>query len=84
MSQVLTTVVQILPSLIQIVMAVEKAIPNPGTGAAKLQLATDILKSTYAAANEAMPVFAEIEPVLEGVFGSIVKTLNSTGVLGKK
>lgn len=83
MLAILTTIVQILPALIQIVVAVEKAIPQSGAGPAKLEMAKDILQSTYNVVDSSMPAFTTLAPVLDGVFGSIVKAMNSIGAFNK-
>lgn len=71
-----TTVFQLLPSIISAIKAIEEAIPGTGKGEAKLALVRGILE----AANDQAAAFW---PLLEKAIGLTVATFNATGVFRK-
>ena len=64
---------QYLATLIQILKAVEAAIPESGNGAAKLQMVRELLEMVDDGIHE-------MWPSLEKVISVIVKTFNAAGI----
>ncbi len=69
-------VLQLIPSLIQAVKAIEEAIPGQGQGEAKLAAIRGIMESIHEQASF-------VWPALEKAVGSLVKLFNATGVFRK-
>ena len=74
MFSTLLSVINFLPVLMQLVVAVESMFPAGGQGATKLKLVGDLLQAAHTDAAVLMPVLA---PVVSG----IVTAMNSTGLL---
>lgn len=73
----LLLIAQLLPLLIQILKAVEAAIPDSGQGQTKLQMVRDILELV----DESIPA---LWPTLEKIISVIVAGLNAAGIFKKK
>ncbi len=74
--KVLLLVVQLVPALIQLIKAIEEALPKSGQGAEKLTAARQIIEAAYEGANEIWPTIEKVISVIVGMF-------NSTGVFTK-
>lgn len=71
-----TTVLQLLPSIITAIRAIEDAIPGKGLGEQKLAAIREILE----AASGQMALFW---PLIEKAIGVLVGLFNATGVFSK-
>lgn len=78
--QVIKTVLALLPVIIEVVKAIEAAIPGSGQGKAKLEAVRQILEASSAVAGEAVGQFATLWPALQAAIGAVVTLFNSTGV----
>jgi hypothetical protein len=86
--ELLKLLLSLTPTIIQTVQAIEKAIPQKGAGAAKL----DMVLSTVQAAADAAPIImdgvqavktgdaAHITAGITSIVNATVATLNKTGV----
>ena len=74
--QIISTVLSLLPSVIQAIKAIEDAIPGAGKGEAKISAIRQIIEACDAGAKE-------LWPVLQKVIGILVATFNSVGVFSK-
>lgn len=72
----LLVIAQLLPTLIQIIRAVETAVPESGQGQAKLQMVREILETV----DDAIPA---IWPTIAKVVSVIVQGFNATGAFKK-
>jgi len=71
-----TTVLQLLPSIITAIRAIEEAIPGKGLGEMKLAAIREILES-------ASGQVSMIWPLIEKAIGVLVGLFNKTGVFTK-
>lgn len=71
-----TTVLQLLPSIITAIKAIEEAIPGQGKGELKLAAIREILES-------ASGQVSMIWPLIEKAIGVLVGLFNKTGVFTK-
>ncbi len=74
--QNLMLVIKLIPVIIELLKAIEAAIPEQGQGTAKLQAVRQILELTDNSIKEAWPM-------VQGVIEVLVKTFNTTGVFKK-
>ena len=74
--KILLIIIQLIPVLIELLKAVEAAIPGEGKGEAKLAMVRGVIEAGYEGASE-------IWPSLEKVIAVIVKAFNATGVFSK-
>jgi hypothetical protein len=74
-------VLQILPMVIEIIKAIEQAIPDKGRGSEKQAMLNTMVEQAVMAdpcvSNDIIP---ELMPAVESVTKTIVKTFNDTGV----
>ena len=73
----LLLIVQLLPALIQLIKAVESAVPESGQGHTKLQMVRGILELV----DESVPA---IWPMLEKIIATIVAGLNTANIFKGK
>ena len=71
-----TTVLQLLPSIITAIRAIEEAIPGKGQGEAKLAAIREILEAASGQVSVMWPLIEKAIAVLVGLF-------NKTGVFAK-
>lgn len=74
MFSTLLSVINFLPVLMQLVVAVESMFPAGGQGAVKLELVKNMLVAAHTDAAVLLPV---LEPVVSGLVGA----MNKTGLL---
>lgn len=74
--QNLIMIIKLIPVIIELLKAIEAAIPEQGQGTAKLQAVRQILELTDSSIKEAWPM-------VQGVIEVLVKTFNTTGVFKK-
>ena len=74
--QNLMLVIKLIPVIIELLKAIEAAIPEQGQGTAKLAAVRQILELTDSSIKEAWPM-------VQGVIEVLVKTFNTTGVFKK-
>lgn len=74
--QNLIMIIKLIPVIIELLKAIEAAIPEQGQGAAKLQAVRQILELTDSSIKE-------VWPMVQGVIEVLVKTFNTTGVFKK-
>lgn len=80
---ILRTILALLPMIIEVIKAIEIAIPGSGQGKAKLEAVRQILEAGSAVAGEAATQFATLWPALQASIGAVVTLFNSTGVFKK-
>lgn len=69
-------VLNLVPSIIAAIRAIEEAIPGEGQGEKKLAAVREIIETVH---GQALSLW----PVLEKVIGVLVKTFNATGAFRK-
>jgi hypothetical protein len=74
---------QLLPTLIEAVKAVEAALPPGTAGAVKLELVKQTLTQANAVSGNAIVQFEKIWPAVAGIVGTLVTTLNAQGLFHK-
>ena len=74
--QTLILILQLIPLLIEVIKAVEKALPAAGYGSEKIEAVRKIMETSYAG-------IAEAWPTIEKIIGIIVELFNKTGVFKK-
>jgi len=77
---ILRTILALLPTIIEVIKAIEAAIPGTGQGKAKLEAVRQILEASSAVAGETANQFAALWPALQVSIGAIVALFNSSGV----
>ena len=77
-------VIELLPTLIEAVQAIETALPQSGQGKEKLALVRGVLEAAYNAGGTALGSFEAVWPALQGAVSAVVSTLNATGVFAKR
>lgn len=80
---VLKLVVSMLPLLIDVIKAIEDAIPGTGKGEAKLAAVRGVVESTYKVSTDVQADFQAVWPVMENTVAGIVKGFNAAGVFQK-
>lgn len=76
-------VLSLLPLILDVVKAVEVALPQAGQGAQKLALVRTTLQAAFTVAGDAVASFEQVWPALEKTVGAVVGLFNSTGVFKK-
>lgn len=76
-------VLSLLPLIIDVVKAVEAALPASGQGASKLALVHDIIQEAYTSGTGAVAKFEDVWPVLKKTIDSVVTFLNAAGLFKK-
>jgi len=76
---------QLTPAIIDLIKAIEKAIPGKGHGPAKLDLVLKTVDTAVAAAPETAQVVAghNLKSAVTAIVNATVETLNGTGVFAK-
>lgn len=80
---IIKIVLQLLPLLIDSIKTLEAALPESGLGASKLAIIRSTVETAYALGSEYTVKFDALWPALEKVIGTIVGTMNSTGIFKK-
>lgn len=80
---IIKIVLQLLPLIIESIKALEEAIPQSGQGASKLAIIRTTIESAYALTNQYSVKFDELWPALQNVIGTVVATMNTTGIFKK-
>ena len=81
--QIMKLVVMLLPMIVEIVRAVETAMPEKGQGAAKLEAVRVMVESVYKVASDSMPAFEQVWAAAQGIVAATVSLYNATGVFKK-
>ncbi len=69
-------ILQMIPALIEVIKAVESALPEGGKGKEKLALVKDMLSEAYGGINE-------VWPALEKIVARFVEFANAMGLFKK-
>ena len=72
----------LLKAALEAAPAIEKALPEPGQGSAKLNLLMDILRSVVEAAKDGIS-WDDAAPIASKVISAVVAFFNATGVFKK-
>lgn len=80
---ILSLITTLLPMVVQMVDAVEKALPEKGQGAQKLEMVRSMLEAAVAASGNLGLAFAQVWPAVQGVVGAVVAARNATGAFRK-
>lgn len=72
-------VVSLLPAVIELIDAIEKAFPQGGQGAQKLELVRSALQSSYSISQSVSASFEQLWPALQTVIAGVVSLKNATG-----
>ena len=70
----------VLPLVHSAVITVEQMFPNAGQGAAKLDAAVSLIESSLQSIGASADQIAALAAPVKGIIGSIVGTLNATGL----
>ena len=76
-------VLQLLPLIIDAVSAIENALPEGGTGKAKLGLVREVIQAGFDTATDVVVSFDQVWPIIEKTVGAIVSTFNAVGKFKK-
>lgn len=76
-------ILSLLPMIIQVVQAIEAALPASGQGATKLAMIKEVLQSAYSTATDVTATFETVWPALEGTIKAVVSMFNSAGAFKK-
>ena len=68
----LLLVIQLIPAVMNLVKAIEEALPEAGFGAEKLEAVKEILQTSYDG-------ITEIWPIVEKIIAIVVNMFNKTG-----
>lgn len=71
---------ELLPAIIDGIKALEKAMPEAGQGAAKLNALRALLQGAYETGEHAAGAFEALWPTISRVVGSLVDTFNRSGM----
>ena len=72
----LMTILNIVPALLRLIVAVEEVFPQSGAGGEKLAMVKNIIQASYDGISELMPI-------IETVVAAVVKTANAIGAFTK-
>jgi hypothetical protein len=78
--EIVRLIASLLPTLIEIIQAVEEAIPESGKGQDKLAMVRELLEVAHKSTGDLGQSFAEIWPIVAEVIDRIVALFNKTGV----
>lgn len=81
--EIVKIIASLLPTLIEIIKAVEAAIPDSGKGQDKLAMVRELLQVAYDATGDIGQSFSELWPLIQQVIDRIVALFNRTGVFSK-
>lgn len=81
---IIKTLLSLLPLIIQVVQAIEAAIPESGAGKAKLELVKATIQSGYTAASDTVASFEAIWPAISSTVSAVVSTFNALGKFNKQ
>lgn len=81
--QLIKLVLSLLPLILEVVKAVEKALPEGTNGAVKLGLVRGAMESAYDVADDAIGSFEKVWPALEKTVAAVVSVYNTSGVFKK-
>lgn len=81
---IIKTVLSLLPVILEVVRAIETALPEGGQGAQKLALIRNALAAAFSAAGDAAISFETIWPALEKTVAAVVGLFNSVGAFKKE
>lgn len=77
---IIKALVALLPLIIDVVRAIEAAIPAQGQGAVKLEMAKEVLAAGYKIASDVTAQFEALWPALSAIISATVASLNKSGV----
>jgi len=81
---IIKTALNLLPTIIATIKAIEMAVPESGKGKEKLEIIKTTLENAYKAATDVTVKFETIWPVLSSMISAIVSLLNAAGIFKKK
>jgi hypothetical protein len=75
-------ILKLVPLIIQLVRAIEEAIPLPGAGKSRLELILDIMRGIYDDTAELQHAFSwdKLAGIVTKIVGTVVGALNKAGV----
>lgn len=81
--QLIKLLLSILPLIIEVVQAIETALPQGTKGQTKLALVQDTVKTAYDAVNQTSTTYEQVSPLVTQIVSNVVSTFNDTGVFKK-
>ncbi len=81
--QMIKLILSLLPLILEVVKAVEKALPEGTQGSIKLGLVRGAMESAYEIADDAVGSFEKVWPALEKTVATVVSVYNASGVFKK-
>lgn len=81
---IIKTVLSLLPVILEVVRAIEAALPESDIGTQKLKLIREALAAAFSAAGDAAISFETIWPALEKTVAAVVGLFNTVGAFAKK
>lgn len=76
-------VIQLLPILVDLIKAVEAALPGTGRGEQKLMMVRAALEGAYSTISDATVTFEKVWSALNPLIGAVVAGFNKTGTFKK-
>ncbi len=80
---ILQIVLALLPLIIEAIVAVEKLIPEKGSGETKLAIVKAVFESAQEAEGVEPEAAQEVWPVAESLIGRVVGIFNAVGIFKK-
>lgn len=77
--QTIKLILSLLPMILDVVRAIETALPDGGQGAAKLALVRQTIEAGYSVATDTVGTFEALWPALEKTIGAVVTLFNAAG-----
>lgn len=81
--QTLRLILTLLPLIIEVVKAIEVALPDGGKGEAKLALVRQAIEAGYGVATDTVGAFETVWPALERTVSAVVTLFNTAGAFRK-
>ncbi len=73
----------ILPAIIELIKALETALPQSGIGTDKLAVIKTVVEGAYKASNDSLPALESVWSVVQGIVNSTVSIFNKVGIFTK-
>lgn len=77
--QTIRLILSLLPMILEVVRAIEAALPEGGNGAAKLALVRQAIEAGYSVATDTAASFEAMWPAIEKTVGAVVALFNTVG-----
>ena len=80
---IIKLIITILPLIIDLIKALESALPQAGLGSDKLSVVRTVFESAYSVADETLPEIEKTWGIVQKVINAVVALFNKTGEFTK-